>query len=149
MLLALTRDLCLVVGAPTTGTLTAGLRFFYSVEQPWRDNLQGHSCVPVGRYELIPYLSPKHGATWQMHNPALNIFGRAPIAAHGRSYCELHSANWASQLEGCIALGTDKRPMLDPRTHTVEPAVVNSRCAVAELTALLGPMSAGHFLDIR
>lgn len=149
MLLRLTRDPVLAVGAPTTGTLTAGLRFFYTIEQPWANNAKGASCVPPGLYSLVPYTSPVHGDTWCLYNPSLNIFGPGvPIPRGGRSFCELHSANWASQLEGCIALGTDKRPMMDPKTCKVAPAIENSRCAVSELVAILGPLSPGHYLSI-
>lgn len=154
MLLILTRDPEIVSDVATTGVaiLTdAGVKKarYCSIEQPWNDNARGHSCVPVGTYELIPYMSSKHGATWQLHAPHCNVYGCGPVPAGGRSLVEIHSANWAAQLEGCIALGTDAHPMLDPVTDIVEPAVVNSRCAVSELTGLLGPMSTGHYLEIR
>jgi len=132
----------------TTGIMQAGDLEFYTIELPWRDNKQGWSCVPAGTYDLIPYNSPTHGPTWCLHNPALNVYGRAPYPIGCRSECELHSANYARQLLGCIALGTDGQPMIDPMTNTVVPAVENSRDAVAELLKLLTPMSSGHTLSI-
>lgn len=131
-----------------TGELTVWAHLFYSIEQPWRNNLQGHSCVPAGTYEMIPYNSPKHGPTWQLHNPALNIYGKGAVPHGGRSFCEIHSANWAEQLEGCIALGLDHKPMLDPLTEKIEPAVEGSRDAIAHLLTILGPLSSGHTLTI-
>lgn len=127
--------------------LVEGVRFF-SIEQPWRDNKPGHSCVPAGDYLLIPYYSPKHGATWCLHNPALNIYGTTPVASGGRSYCELHAANWAEQLEGCIALGLAGAPLYDPAIGAVAPAVEESQNAIAELRQILTPLSSGHTLTI-
>ena len=130
------------------GTLTVGSDSFYSIEQPWRDNLHGHSCVPEGTYSLIPYESLKHGQTWQLHNPSLNIYGTGPVPATGRSMCEIHSANWAEQLEGCIALGTTDEPMWNPIAGTVTKAVQNSREAITQFIDILGSLSSGHTLTI-
>jgi Family of unknown function (DUF5675) len=133
----------------TTGTMFAGVQAFFTLELPWRDNLVGQSCVPGGEYLLIPYNSPKHGPTWCLDNPAQNIYGSWEAPTGGRTSCEIHSANWAEQLEGCIALGFENLPMLDPITGRVEPAVENSRDAVAELLKLLSPMSSGNILQIK
>lgn len=121
---------------------------FYTIEQPWRDNEQGHSCVPVGTYTLIPYVSPRHGATYCLHNPLLNIYGTGTIPPGGRSYCEIHSANWASQLNGCIALGSDDVPMFNPATGKVELAVEDSRNAVAKFLSIIGIDRIDHQLAI-
>lgn len=132
----------------TTGILIAGDQRFFSMEQPWNGNEAGHSCVPAGEYLLIPYYSPKHGATWCLHAPALNVYGTEPVPPGGRSYCELHSATWARQLKGCVALGLDGQPMFDPLTGKVEPAIEESRDAIAELRQILTPLSSGHTLSI-
>lgn len=97
-------------GEGTYGELRiGGHHFAYTVEQPWNNNVQGHSCIPVGLgYKLLPYNSPAHGATVVFHNPALNIYGTPAMIPHGvagRSLCEIHSANWSFQLKGCVALG--------------------------------------------
>ena len=133
----------------TTGTMLAGAQSFFTLELPWRDNLAGQSCVPAGEYLLIPYNSQIHGPTWCLDNPALNIYGTWEAQTGGRTSCEIHSANWAEQLKGCIALGLEGLPMLSPLTGKVEPAVENSREAVAELLKLLSPMSSGHILQIK
>lgn len=116
----------------------------YTIEQPWNDNQKGSSCVPEGVYSLIPYQSPKHGATWYLQNHALGV----GAANEQRSYCELHSANWASQLQGCIAFGTANTPMVDPSTGQIAPAIENSRDAIKQLIDTLGAMSTGHTLTI-
>jgi hypothetical protein len=133
----------------TTGRMLVGAQSFFTIELPWDDNKPDVSCVPAGLYELIPYDSPTHGPTWRLDNPALNVYGTAFVPAGGRSEIELHSGNWARQLLGCIALGLEAAPMLDPQTGAVEPAVENSRDAVAELIAVLGALSTGHTLSIN
>lgn len=117
----------------------------YSIEQPWRNDEQGASCVPAGTYTLMPYNSPTHGPTWFLENKDLNVGG----AGAYRSYCELHSANWARQLEGCIAFGLSGQPMLDPVTGVAEPAVEESVDAIEALTMALGSLSSGHTLTIE
>jgi hypothetical protein len=132
----------------TTGSVEAGPQSYFSIEQPWRDNLADESCVPSGSYELIPYNSPTHGYTWQLHNPDLNIYGMGAVPTGGRDYCEIHAANVASQLEGCIALGTQTGTMPDPISGQTVKAVLNSRIALDMFVQLLGPMSTGHILNI-
>ncbi len=131
----------------TTGTMLAAELSLYTLELPWRNNAADQSCVPAGTYDLIPYFSPKHQAwTWCLENPSLGV---TADGRHGtRSRCEIHSANWAPQLLGCIALGLNGLPMLDPATGKVEPAVESSKDAIADLLALLGANSAGHTLTI-
>ena len=136
--------------AATRGVLLRpeGTRLAYTLERPWADNAADVSCVPPGTYDLVPYASPKHGATWCLDNPALNVYAGPVVPAGGRSYVEIHSANWATQLEGCIALGLDDQPMVDPATGLLVPAVEQSRDAVSLLRTVLGPMTAGHTLTI-
>lgn len=52
--------------------------------------------VPTGVYPISLYFSPKH----QFLVPLLN-------GVPDRSFIEIHPANFASQLEGCIAIGTN------------------------------------------
>ena len=137
----------------TTGQLSTDTRTYFSIEQPWRNNLQGHSCVPEGLYELVWYVSPRHGGTYCLRNPGLRIMGSDALTPQQlsdgyRSFCEIHSANWAGQLEGCIAVGLDGQPMLNPASGKVEPAIERSREAVAALLHELGEDMNGHTLSI-
>lgn len=87
-----------------------GVDFAATCEQPWRNNEEGHSCIPVGDYKLLPYELPAHGATVVFHNPDLGIYGTPemiPAGKTGRSLCEIHSANWPFQLRGCVAVGRE------------------------------------------
>ena len=56
----------------------------------------GKSAMPTGRYELVLYNSPKHGN--------VPLFRNVP----GFSYCEIHKANHAEELLGCVAVGDER-----------------------------------------
>lgn len=105
MQLTLTRDPNRSDDSGTFGTMAIdGEMFCYTAEQPWNDNKEGQSCVPLGDYALIPYISPKNGPTVVLHNPALGIYGPdlepkpGEPGYPGRTVCEIHAANWPSEL---------------------------------------------------
>ena len=81
---------------------------YYTVEQPWNDNKPFKSCVPVGDYDLIPFSSGRYGRTYALSNPELDVVVNMSEASKGQRYaCLIHAANWASQLQGCIAPGRE------------------------------------------
>lgn len=66
-----------------------------SLERGWRDNQQNVSCIPTGEYKLRYEYSPRFKKNlWE-------IYG-----VPNRRECKFHAANYWSQLNGCIALGT-------------------------------------------
>jgi hypothetical protein len=131
----------------TPGLLEAGDLRLFTIELPWRDNTADQSCVPPGTYQLMPYVSPKHGSTWQLYNPALNVYTSLSVPQGGRSAIEIHVANFARELEGCIGIGMTGEPMLDPVLSAIVPAVQDSLKAMIGLRALLGADST-HTLTI-
>lgn len=71
-----------------------GDRLCVTIELPWADNHPDKSCIPSGCYEFVKYFSPDHKfEVWK----AVGVPGRADI--------EIHPANLASQLLGCIGVG--------------------------------------------
>lgn len=66
---------------------------FRSVEREWRANRAFISCIPAGRYMLLPTFSSRKGAEWEV------------TGVPGRSRILLHVANRGDELAGCIALG--------------------------------------------
>lgn len=87
-----------------------GILVAYTVELPWKDNIPGKSCIPEGKYELHPHDSLKHPLVVSFHNPLLNVYAEpvlVPAGVHGRTDCLIHSANFVSELEGCLAPGVD------------------------------------------
>lgn len=66
-----------------------------TMELPDKNNASKISCIPKGTYTCRYTLSP----SFQKHTyEILNVPGRAGI--------RIHSANYASQLLGCVALGS-------------------------------------------
>lgn len=55
--------------------------------------IHGKTAMPLGRYEVDLYDSPKHGEI-------VRFFGVPNF-----DLTEIHGANFASQLEGCVAVG--------------------------------------------
>ena len=65
-----------------------------TIERAWKNNEKGASCIPLGRYSCIPRVSPKHGKHYHITN------------VPNRDLILFHAANYATQLEGCVALGS-------------------------------------------
>jgi hypothetical protein len=144
------------------GILDAGTGQYYTMERAPTD--PDHPCIPARfTYEMVPYDSPTHGETWCFHCPAANVyafpFGEAPPGygqyespndgERHRTLCELHGANQAWQLLGCIAPGKG-RGLLDLHSgHGLLDSVFSSDESVREIVALLGPMTSGHTLTIN
>lgn len=86
---------------PTIGFLTLedeiGIKIpnfnLATVELPWRDNQNQISCFPEGKYGAEIYDSPSKGRCILLQN------------VPGRSYIEIHIANYISELRGCAAIG--------------------------------------------
>lgn len=81
----------------TFGELTDddGKHVCFTIELPWLYNHPMKSCVPTGTYQVNTYFSPSHG---------FNVWRLADVA--DRSEIEIHPANFASQLLGCIGVGS-------------------------------------------
>src|SRR5947208_1816277 len=95
MQLVLTRLSALSGPTGTFGRLAIdGVDFCVTCEQPWKNNKQGHSCIPAGDWELPPYDAAAHGPTVVFHNPALTIWSTPkliPVDKQGLSLCEIHN----------------------------------------------------------
>ena len=71
----------------------------WTIERPWEMNQPNVSCIPAGDYELRAWESPKFGST------RIIIGGTVGISSGHRTHVLLHTANRASDLQGCIAPG--------------------------------------------
>lgn len=85
------------INAPdfTLGKLTINDATYFTCERPWKDNAPEISCIPTGAYQVIISYSPH--------------FGRAMphlLSVPGRDGILIHVANHASELRGCVAIGT-------------------------------------------
>jgi hypothetical protein len=75
----------------------------FTIERPWADNEPCVSCIPEGEYRLEPHSSPNHQATWALVGGTVSHY---PADGYRRTAILFDQANWASELQGCIALGT-------------------------------------------
>lgn len=64
-----------------------------SLERGWIDNAPWVSCIPCGEYVL----------EWDTTGRVKNVPRLRDVP--GRTQINIHQANWAHQLQGCIALG--------------------------------------------
>lgn len=74
----------------TPGTLTVNDFVFHTIE---RLSTGDHPRIPAGAYALEQFHSPHNGDCLQVKD------------VPGRSMIEIHSANYASELRGCVAVG--------------------------------------------
>lgn len=144
MILTLTRDSR--DDACTLGTLMASnsvVRTWQTIERPWVTmpgtpaGKKGFSCIPAGSYRLLPHTSEAHPNVWALVNPMLDVYHYdedVPINKRGlaRTVVLIHPANFASELEGCIAPGKSRM-----KTSGVW-AVYQSRDAINEIRNVLG-----------
>jgi len=78
----------------TLGRIIIGCETFYTIERPWINNTPWISCIPSGSYICKRYSSDKYRKTYEITN------------VPGRTHILFHSANYANEVAGCIALGT-------------------------------------------
>jgi hypothetical protein len=81
-------------GGATMGVLCIdGAPAFVTLEEAWRDNQKMVSCIPAGKYKVLPRKSPKFGNTWQVMN------------VPNRDHILFHAGNTHRDTLGCILLG--------------------------------------------
>ncbi len=107
----------------TLGLLRVGSALLATIERPWLNNQPFHSCIPSGSY-------------------ALEVLGDEKVRLSGtepaRTVINIEVANVASEVEGCIGVGTGfafSTLMGELAYH--RHAVVGSKVAIAMLTAEL------------
>jgi len=92
-----------------------------SLELPWLGNVQGVSCIPAGRYRLVPRSTQKRGNH-------LLVEG-----VPGREWILIHRGNYPSEIRGCILVG---REHIDINGDKI-PDVSGSRSALGQLVQMI------------
>lgn len=82
----------------TIGVLRGLSRTLYTLEEAWRANKTGISCIPAGTYQCAPHgweagTKVKKPQTWELQN------------VPGRSAVLIHIGNTTKDTEGCILAG--------------------------------------------
>ena len=71
-----------------------------TLELPWKNNQSNVSCIPAGSYSC-KYTRSNRMSTEKRHD----VFTYEVLSVPERGGIRIHSANFFSQLLGCIALG--------------------------------------------
>ena len=114
----------------TLGVLAArGLDPLNVMEPPWRDNRRNRSCIPRGRYEVVPHLSPRFGRCLLV----TGVPARSHILIHAGNFGGDRELGWHTHTLGCLLPGMRRgRLAVDGR---VQEAVLASRTALRKLLA--------------
>lgn len=98
----------------TMGRLQVGDRTLHTVEQEWRPTAPGgesnNSCVPAGKYRLIPYTRPNGDKVLSLVNHGLGVYQHdedRPVSC-GRYMILIHAGNTSKDVSGCIAPGMSR-----------------------------------------
>lgn len=100
-----------------------------TLELPYLENKQDISCIPTGAYPC------KWTRSNRLSNVAgYDVFTYEVLNVPNRAGIRIHSANFFSQLLGCIALGDD---LIDLNKDGHEDAA-NSRATVKKFNEIMG-----------
>lgn len=132
----------------TLGTMTVNGQLYQTMERPWipgdqpgEDGGEPHmSCVPEGTYDLVLHNTIKHPRTFALVNDALDVVHNKTPGK--RDNVLLHAANWARELEGCIAPGRERLE------SDSEWMVTESRACMRAILSFV-PWETGHTIEIR
>ena len=101
----------------TEGFLSFGKEILATIEQEWRAHPEGdpggesnNSCVPAGKYQLIPHTRPDGKKVVALVNEDLGVYYQAEHRPNGkgRFLILIHIGNWVTDVVGCIAPGLSK-----------------------------------------
>jgi len=85
----------------TFGLLEGEAFRMYTGELPWRDNLQGLSCIPTGVYTATPRVSPKFGKHFILSDTSPRTY----VLTHIGNFCGNKTLGKKTDVLGCILVG--------------------------------------------
>lgn len=112
--------------------------WWYTMEDDWRNNAVGQSCIPLGNYTLVRTIYHKKQEAADPWWLRFNYETFEIIDVPGRTRILIHPANTEEDVEGCVGIGTvqgfttvkvDEDTGL---THVRKRAVLQSRAAFTE-----------------
>lgn len=90
---------------------------FDTLELPWLNNQRNISCIPQGRYDVVPRTSKRFGKHFHIKD------------VENRKWILIHSGNYYTDIRGCILIGTGLKDINSDGYRDV----INSRNAMKEL----------------
>jgi len=100
--------------------------FCFTLEPPDRQNVRNISSIPTQQYICKPYLSERHGQTFEVMN------------VPGRSWILFHSGNTVHHTDGCILVGSHQDKLKGDR------AVLNSGATFKRFAEAVGVSNDFH-----
>lgn len=91
----------------------------YTLELPWKENQKNISCIPIGRYDIIPKKYSFFYRKWELQEVCK------------RTNIQIHAGNTVNDIEGCIVIGNKIG------TIAGKKAVFNSRRTIEKLDKFL------------
>ncbi len=116
----------------TFGQMQIGDETLYTLELPWRDNVNNFSCIPVGIYQCRLTMSARFKHVLYLVDP---VAGRFAIRIHAANLAGDVKKGFKSQLAGCIALGMARG------TIQGQKAILVSKTAVRKLESFVNRQS--------
>ena len=116
----------------TEGFLTSEGLLLCTMEPPWRDNRRNVSCIPSGRYEVVPHVSPRHRRCLLV----TQVPGRSHILFHKGNLGGDEGLGWTTHTAGCILPGLRRGEICV--SGKVQDAVLSSRTAFRHLMEWAG-----------
>lgn len=114
----------------TFGTLEVDGMSFHTGELPWRDNVRQKSCVPAGDYLCKWSKSPKFGWVYKLQD----VPGRSDVLIHAGNWCGDVDQGYASDVLGCILLGSAKGMVENAKKGFRQYGLSGSRISVERFT---------------
>lgn len=97
-----------------------GLPICLTLEEPWKNNAQGVSCIPAGEYIVVPHVNSKGSPVFLITN------------VKSRTAIQIHIGNTTKDIEGCVLVGTEFG------AYVGLPAVLGSQRAFHALSKSVG-----------
>jgi hypothetical protein len=94
----------------------------FTLELPWLNNLPQKSCIPAGRYKIVPRFSAKY----KNHLHILDV--------PNRSWILIHEANYVHQLLGCIAVGKARRHLNGDGLRDITDSIITKQRILEYIT---------------
>lgn len=109
----------------TEGRLIIGDTILYTLEEPWRGNLRSVSCIPKGKYKVVPHnWADRKGLRFSRVWHITNVPNRDAIL--------IHTGNTTADIEGCVLVGLTRGKI------GRVPAVMQSRLAISKMRDIIG-----------
>lgn len=118
----------------TRGVLTSDRGEWFTLELPWRDNIQKISCIPAGVYACNSEFHRSLGRIYRLQR----VEGRSGVLIHSGNLAGDVLKGWRSNVQGCILVGKKRGQLWVRDDRRYQEAVLISLTAMGELGRAFG-----------